>query len=84
MAREYHVCLSVRGFIVGPDKDLLNLFLDPDSGRRLAPPEARNLLMDQLKAGREVLPFGPPCEGFDYSGGGCPGHDVEAPHGPQA
>ncbi|QZN81657.1 hypothetical protein K5K93_04270 [Stenotrophomonas sp. DR822] len=44
--------------------------------------EARRVLTDHLANGRRVIPLAP-CEGFDYSGTGCPGHlaAAEADHG---
>ncbi len=76
--KTHHVGLSVRGFLAGPDRDLEGLFKRED-GHVLTPREAREHLMDQLLEGRRVLPIGPPCEGFDYAGGGCPGHLSEVP-----
>ena len=35
--------------------------------------EIREVLFDQLAMGREVLPIGKPCPGWDYKTG-CPGH----------
>lgn len=75
----HHVCISVRGYVLGSDHDLISLF--QLQGRRLSPREARELLLEQLAQGREVLPIGPACEGFDYSGGGCPGHPTEVDRG---
>jgi hypothetical protein len=39
--------------------------------------EFRQMCMDELANGHEVLPMGEPCEGFDYKTG-CPGHEVQA------
>ena len=70
----YHVCLHVRGALKNMKRrELARLFNHAD-GRALTADEARDHLLDQLSQGREVLPFGEPCEGFDYSGRGCPGH----------
>jgi len=69
----FHVCLSVRGYLAGPERDLENLFKD-GSGRFMSTRMAKEELMKHLAAGREVLPIGQPCDGFDFSGGGCPGH----------
>ena len=76
MITNHHVCLSTHGFINGPDKDLREMYRHPD-GRWFTPAEARLQLRVELSKGRKVLPFGEPCEGFDCSGGGCPGHPVE-------
>lgn len=77
MSTIHHVCLSVRGYLAGPDSDLRKLFRR--DGKFLTPREAREVLMQHLAEGREVLPIGEPCEGFDFKGNGCPGHE-EVPH----
>lgn len=76
MAKIHHVCLSVRAYLDGFDSSLRRLFKHPN-GRWFAPREARQLLGEELAKGHTVLPFGPACEGFDYSGNGCPGHPVD-------
>jgi hypothetical protein len=38
--------------------------------------EDREFWMNHLAKGHEVIPFGDPCEGFDYTKG-CPGHKEE-------
>lgn len=71
-----HMCQSVRGALQNwKPRDWRNVIRD-DQGRWLTPAEAKFFFMDELAKGHEVLPFGEPCEGFDYSGGGCPGHPV--------
>lgn len=70
----YHCHVSVRGFINGPKNRLKKLF-SKDDGTYLTPDEAREHLMDELSEGKEVLPFGTACEGFDYKKG-CPGHET--------
>lgn len=73
-----HCCISVRGMLkTASRKQLAAMFRDPQTGARLTADQAKDQLLDQLAAGREVLPLGPPCDGFDYAGGGCPGHDHE-------
>lgn len=37
--------------------------------------DIRQAFLDELALGHEVVPFGKPCEGFDYKHG-CPGHPV--------
>jgi hypothetical protein len=69
-----HLCLSVRGALKNwTPGDFVNL-VRRDDGRWATPAEAKDFLLDELSKGHEVIPFGEPCEGFDYSGGGCPGH----------
>lgn len=69
-AKTVHMCLSVRGAITMPDRDLKGWIRD-DDGKLLSPGDARNALMDELAKGREVIPMGEACEGFDYVTG-CP------------
>lgn len=79
-----HMCLNVRGFLNNQKfpRDFQGLFQRSD-GTSLTPHEARDHLYDELAKGHEVIPLaGEPCPGFDYSGGGCPGHDVEEPQQP--
>jgi hypothetical protein len=73
MATMMHVSLSVRGYLIGPDKDCRDLF--KREGRTLTPLEAKVVLAEYLAQGHEVLPFGEPCEGWDKVNG-CPGHPV--------
>ena len=79
MAKTMHMCMSVRGFLSNSKfpRDFIRMFKRPD-GTSLSPEEARDHLYDELAQGHEVIPLsGEPCPGFDYSGGGCPGHEVE-------
>lgn len=72
MSATLHMCLSVRGALRWPDAQLRYLCAD-ENGDHLKPDDVREWLMEQLAEGREVLPMGEPCEGFDYKTG-CPGH----------
>ncbi|RMP62379.1 MULTISPECIES: hypothetical protein [unclassified Pseudomonas] len=73
--RTVHIHLSVRGAIRDFSKrQLTGLFRHAD-GTKCTADEAIDHLLEALAYGKEVLPFGPPCEGFDFSGKGCPGHD---------
>lgn len=77
-SRTFHTCLSVRGTLLNStNRQLAGLFKHGD-GRKATAAEVKAHLMEALSQGKEVLPFGPPCEGFDYSGGGCPGHPGES------
>ena len=79
--RTVHVCLSIRGALKWPKRDFARLakgMVKPD-GTRMTPTEARQALIDQLDLGREVLPVGDPCQGFDYVNG-CPGHEEKESH----
>ena len=76
-AHHLHVGLSVRGFLVGCDRECSKLFKHPD-GKWFTPREAKEVLAEQLAQGVEMLPFGEPCEGWSPKTG-CPGHDEVAP-----
>lgn len=69
-----HMCISVRGVLRWPKRQLRGLFVD-ENGRKTSADESRELLLDHLSQGHEVLPMGVECEGFDYKRG-CPGHDA--------
>lgn len=76
----HHVHLSVRGALTNMTKrDLAGLFSEVSTGRALSADEARQVLFDHLAQGHEVIPLDPACEGFDYAGGGCPGHPKVIP-----
>ena len=64
--RKFHMCLSVRGALKWPLKDLADLFEGKSAG------EAQDFLMDELSKGHEVFPIGD-CDNFDYKKG-CQGH----------
>lgn len=70
-----HASLCVRGAIDWPAKLRAGLFRHED-GSKVSPRDARNYLLDRLAEGKELLPIGEPCEGFDYKTG-CPGHEPE-------
>ncbi|HFT7412110.1 TPA: hypothetical protein ACOD9X_004551 [Stenotrophomonas maltophilia] len=79
----YHVHLDVAGALTNfTDQDLDGLFQRNPPGEPVTAAEARRVLTDHLANGRHVIPLAP-CEGFDYSGTGCPGHlaEAEADHG---
>lgn len=42
----------------------------------MTPREVKAAFIDELLKGHELIPFGDPCEGFDYKTG-CPGHEIE-------
>ncbi len=75
--RIIHACVSVRGAIRNW-RDWIGSITGDDGKRLMTRDEIQDALMDELAKGREVIPIGNPCEGFDYSGAGCPGHLVEA------
>ena len=75
MTKIVHMCISVRGALRNwSPREWKNCVTDPETGRKLTPDEVRDCFFDELAKGHEVIPYGDACEGFDYSGGGCPGH----------
>lgn len=66
------MCVSVRGALKWPKKDLKGLFIV--DGIKTTSEESFNILLDRLAEGWEVLPLGEMCEGFDKKNG-CPGHE---------
>ncbi|MEL6236969.1 MAG: hypothetical protein AAFO57_00385 [Pseudomonadota bacterium] len=85
--RRYHLCLDVEGALqnIKFPSGYRGMFID--NGRELTPREARDTLRIESMKGRKVIPMSKECgaacqhaesgcTGFDYSGGGCPGHRV--------
>lgn len=74
MPRTVHCCLDVRGALKNMARRQLDGMFRHDDGRKVSADEAKEHLMDAIAKGYEVLPFGPPCDGFSYQTG-CPGHE---------
>lgn len=71
-----HMKMSIRGCLMNwSDDEQIEAFQDKD-GNPLSTREAKAMLLDELSKGHEVIPVGNECEGFDYSGQGCPGHPM--------
>jgi hypothetical protein len=80
-----HVCLDVRGALMNWVPSEWNGVITDDSGKKLSAREAKMALLNELAQGHFKLPFGDPCEGFDYGeNGGCPGHPVPDEEVPDA
>jgi hypothetical protein len=77
--RTFHIHLSVRGALRDFSKRQLKGMFRLEGGRECTADEAKDHLLEALAQGKEVLPFGPPCDGFDFAGNGCPGHDNPPP-----
>ena len=78
MRRITHSCLSVRGALMNWSDQQFEHVFTTDDGTPMSAQEAKAELLEQLSQGREVIPLSSkPCEGFDYKGGGCPGHEVK-------
>ena len=52
-------------------------FFNDENGKELTDKEARQYIQECLGKGWKKIPLGGEdnCEGFDYLGGGCPGHE---------
>lgn len=59
-----------------PNRELKCLFVDKATGKTLSADAAKEVLLDQLSKGHEIIPLGP-CDNFDYGGKGCLGHRKE-------
>lgn len=86
--RRMSMCMSIEGFMRNNPYPRGYDVFQRDDGRPLAPQKAREFLHQEKAKGRKVIPCnsecGSPCShedkggtGFDYSGGGCPGHFIE-------
>jgi hypothetical protein len=75
----HHVCISVSGALRNfKPREWRNCVTD-DDGNYVTPEVFREYLLQCQAEGKDVIPFGKPCEGFDYTGGGCPGHPCAPP-----
>ena len=77
MVKHFHLKLDIKGCLLNWDRERMERVFTDYLGRELSDWDARNYLLDELANGHRVLPVGGPCDGFDYSGGGCPGHDTD-------
>jgi hypothetical protein len=72
VGKTIHMCIDVRGALRN-FKAREWRGCTHDDGRAMSPEEVRDYFLDCLAKGWRVVPFGQPCEGFDYLEG-CPGH----------
>ncbi len=72
--RTIHVGMSVRGAIRNGEwcGSLVGYCRKPD-GSLMTRDEIFDALCDHLTQGHEMIPFGEPCDGWDWKEG-CPGH----------
>ena len=70
----YHMHLDVCDAIRWPKKRLKGMFRHETENRSMTADEVIDELTLQLLHGRKVIPVGQ-CDNFDYSGGGCLGHE---------
>jgi len=81
LSTQHHLCISVSGALKNFKGSNWRGCFHDSRGRDLTQGEAKAYLVDCLEKGWKVIPFGEPCEGFDYKGGGCPGHPMPDPPG---
>jgi len=74
-----HICVDIRWLLEMSDRKLSSIMRD-DNGKRRPAREVREFLYQSLQRGWDVLPFGEPCQGFDYKTG-CPGHPAATTRG---
>lgn len=74
-----HLSVSIEGLIRNTGKKSMRGFFSDDDGRDLSDKEVRQYLDECQAKGWKLIPFSSECEGFDYFGGGCPGHPQEEP-----
>jgi len=68
-----HMCMSIEGCLRNHKGRKIKIFED-ENGNILSDKKAREYLAECQEKGWKVIPIIEPCEGFDYFGGGCPGH----------
>lgn len=70
-----HMCVNVEGMLRNTKGKKIT-FMEHDDGTPMTDREARQFLAECQAKGWKLFPCGD-CEGFDYFGGGCPGHPVD-------
>ena len=65
--------VSIEGCLRNHRGRKIKIFNNKD-GSQTSDKDARAYLAECQAKGWKVIPFGEPCEGFDYFGHGCPGH----------
>jgi hypothetical protein len=70
--------INIAGILRNYKRRKINIFND-DDGLPMPDKQARQYLKECVAKGWVCLPVSNNgCEGFDYLGGGCPGHEVVA------
>lgn len=72
MIMTYHLSVDIQGILKSKKK--IKGLCD-ENGKTLNDTDARNLLWKIYGEGYKVLPIGDACEGFNFQGNGCPGHE---------
>ncbi len=66
----YHVTVDLRWVLRAKDREIRHMLVDAETGRNLTPEECRDLAIERLRQGFEVLPV---CDHHDAKGR-CLGH----------
>jgi len=70
----HHMCMSIEGCLRNHKGRKIKIFNNED-GSQTSDKDARAFLAECQAKGWKVIPMGEACEGFDYFGHGCPGHE---------
>ncbi len=77
--KSFHLNISLRGALMNwLSSDWLNCCRN-DDGTVMSPSQVKAYFLDELAKGHEVIPCVSlsECPDFDFSGKGCPGHEVK-------
>jgi hypothetical protein len=76
MPKTIHMCIDLRGALMNWRDSDWRLCVR-ENGKFLKPKEVKERFIDELAAGHKQIPVceSSECPNFDYSGGGCPGHE---------
>lgn len=70
--------INVQGILEHYRRRSMKGLVTKDDGTKCTDAESRQFFYDHLAQGHVVVPMGDEkeCPDFDYTGGGCPGHDI--------
>ena len=74
----HHMCMSLEGCLRNHRGRKIKIFTN-DDGTQSSDKQAREYIAECQAKGWKVIPIGKECEGFDYFGNGCPGHEIIEP-----
>lgn len=80
MRKRYHMSININGILRNYGKKSLKGFFLKEDGGDCTDKESREYIAECQQKGYKVIPFGytdEECPGFDYFGGGCPGHEIK-------
>ena len=74
-----HMSINLNGLLRNYGKKSLKGFFIKEDGKECTNREAREYIAECQKKGYKIIPMGcsdEECPNFDYTGGGCPGHEI--------